>query len=359
MAKIGHIIHNYKPMLGGGEIYVSQLIGCLSEHEHVVFQKDTGDKSREVRNVTLCRKPFRSFRKGLQVQYCRELLRQRILISHDLANLLPLFASRTIAVCHGVTWDNPHRERSNHHHLKKARHAYGKALAVVANDTSFYREMGVPLRFGDAFFSEVEKNRWLIPNCVDNDFFKPGSPIPAIRNMNPILVPRRVAPERGIELAIRMFGLIGRELPDTTLLIAGDTGIREYMEVVLRSIEEHRLVGRVFFTGRIGREQMPAFYRSALLTLVPTAYAEGTSLSALEAMSCGCPTFSTSVGGLADLPTVKVPSEPDEGAEVILKSVARLRETGLGQMEAVRRDFNVQKWSDAWKKVVERCLLPR
>jgi len=42
MAKIGHIIHNYKPVVGGGEIYVSELIGVIREHEHVVFQEFSG-----------------------------------------------------------------------------------------------------------------------------------------------------------------------------------------------------------------------------------------------------------------------------------------------------------------------------
>jgi glycosyltransferase involved in cell wall biosynthesis len=121
-------------------------------------------------------------------------------------------------------------------------------------------------------------------------------------------------------------------------------------------IHKHGLVGRVFFTGRIPHDQMALFYRSSLITLIPTVYAEGTSLSALESMACGCPTFSTDVGGLADLPTIKIPTDPKQIAVQILDLLPRLQETSNKQKELVYSTFNKKRWLETWKLVIERSL---
>jgi glycosyltransferase involved in cell wall biosynthesis len=357
MARIGHIIHNYKPLLGGGEIYVFELIRGLPEHEHIVFQQFSGDTSSEVRNVRPWTWPFKSFHIPLQTNYFRELKRQDILISHDLNNLLPLFASKTIAVSHSVTWERPGREKANKRNLRKARYAYQKSRALVANATAFFREMGQDLvGCGSRFFEEIEKNRWLIPNCIDVEDFRPGPPLPAIRNMKPILVPRRVASDRGIDLALEAFDFIRKEIPDVTLLIAGDVRDIGYMDQLQSLIQRNGMIGRVFFTGRIPHDQMAVFYRSSLITLIPTVHTEGTSLSALESMACGCPTFSTNIGGLADLPTLKVPMDPKQIAAQILDLLPRLQETGNRQQELIHSTFNKKRWLETWKIVIDSNL---
>lgn len=154
MARIGRIIHNYKPMLGGGEIYVSELIRALSGHEHVVFQQFSGETGSELRNVRPWKMPFKSFRTALQVQYLPELMRQDLLISHDLNNVLPLFADKTIGVSHSVTWADPVKERANRRNRRKAGYAYSKARGLVANSTHFFREMGLSKVSPSACFSK-------------------------------------------------------------------------------------------------------------------------------------------------------------------------------------------------------------
>lgn len=46
---------------------------------------------------------------------------------------------------------------------------------------------------------------------------------------------------------------------------------------------------------------MPDCYKNADITLIPTIYSEGTSLSCLEAMACGNFVIATNIGGLTNL----------------------------------------------------------
>ncbi len=48
-------------------------------------------------------------------------------------------------------------------------------------------------------------------------------------------------------------------------------------------------------------EHMPDCYKNADITLIPTIYSEGTSLSCLEAMACGNFVIATNIGGLTNL----------------------------------------------------------
>ena len=356
-ARIGHIIHNYKPILGGGEVYVSELIRAVPEHEHIVFQKYSGDADSELRHVRPWKKPFKSFRTALQFQYFRELTRQDLLISHDLNNLLPLFASKSIAVNHSVTWHDPQRVKSNKRNLEKALYAFKKSKGLVANSTAFFREMGLSeIVCGTHFFEEIEEKRWLIPNCIDTEKFGAGPFIPAVKDMKVVLVPRRIDAGRGLGLALDAFAFILGACPESNLLIVGDIGTRSYFEQLQESIHRQGLTGKVFFTGRVPHDHMPDFYRSALLTLIPTLHTEGTSLSALESMACGCPTFSTDVGGLGDLPTVKIPVDPSKASDQIVNNLPSLEAIGKNQMEAVRRDFGLGRWRTAWQQIIQRCL---
>jgi glycosyltransferase involved in cell wall biosynthesis len=344
-------------MLGGGEIYVSELIRAFPDHRHIVFQLSSGDTGSELRHVRPWKKPFKSFRTALQVQYPGELMRQDLLISHDLNNLLPLFAAKTIAISHSVTWTDPGNEGANRRNRRKACYAYLKARGLVANSTAFFREMGLSeVLPGTRFFEQIEQRRWLIPNCIDLEMFTTGQPVSAIVEMKALLLPRRVDRGRGIGLAVEAFQFIQKRLPYLKLLIVGAIGSLDYLQELEELLQKLGLAGKVFFTGRVPHKLMPDFYRSSLGTLIPTLHTEGTALGALESMACGCATFSTDVGGLADLPTVKVSVEPAAMAEEIAKNLHQANDIGQAQRDAVRKSFSREKWIEAWGNVIRTCL---
>ena len=48
-------------------------------------------------------------------------------------------------------------------------------------------------------------------------------------------------------------------------------------------------------------DEMNKAYQNADITLIPSLYSEGTSLSCIEAMACGNAVIATRIGGLSDL----------------------------------------------------------
>lgn len=109
-------------------------------------------------------------------------------------------------------------------------------------------------------------------------------------------------------------------------------------------------------------------YRAADVAVIPTVYSEGTSLSCMEAMSCGIPVVSTNVGGLNDLITdgfngrLVPPTEEalylaiadlfsDEGKRLQLGANARLTAPA----------FDLSHWQQRWGELLEQqfALLER
>jgi glycosyltransferase involved in cell wall biosynthesis len=74
----------------------------------------------------------------------------------------------------------------------------------------------------------------------------------------------------------------------------------EVCEVFQYWLSRHPMKERIHHQA-LAFDEMPGAYQHANLVVIPTIFSEGTSLSCLEAMSCGVPVVATNVGGLNDL----------------------------------------------------------
>ena len=101
--------------------------------------------------------------------------------------------------------------------------------------------------------------------------------------------------EKALDVLIRSFARLASSRDDAWLLIVGDGERRASLETEARGAG---VDDRVVFAGR--RSDVARFY-DALDIMVLSSLREGTPLSALEAMACGCPLIATEVGGLPDL----------------------------------------------------------
>ena len=104
--------------------------------------------------------------------------------------------------------------------------------------------------------------------------------------------------ERGGYLFLDAIGVILRKYNFASVLLVGFIHDRE---IKCRLMKLMRL-----FPGRIKHlllnpGEMPAVYREADITVIPTLYSEGTSLSCLEAMASGNAVIATFIGGLPNL----------------------------------------------------------
>ena len=223
----------------------------------------------------------------------------------------------------------------------------------MANDSDFFRKLGINLKPKERMFQEIIKNRWFIPNCVDTNKFKKSQSIKSLQSLNPILVPRNIVRGRGIHLAILAFKEFSKKFKNTSLVICGDFSDVEYKYEIFNLIKDLDLIGKVYFIGSIDWNLMPRIYSSSFMTVIPTLYEEGTSLAALESMSCGTPVVSATIGGLLDLPTLHASPETKDLAEKMIFCFKKRNNFSKQQQSEVRKIYNLENFEKAWLSVLK------
>jgi glycosyltransferase involved in cell wall biosynthesis len=105
------------------------------------------------------------------------------------------------------------------------------------------------------------------------------------------LVAARLAPEKGIDTAVR-----AAALADIPLRVAGEGPATDEL------VELANLIGgRVDFLGRLDRAGLERELAGAAMVLMPSRYHEFAPYSALEAMAAGVPVVASNLGGLPEL----------------------------------------------------------
>ena len=141
----------------------------------------------------------------------------------------------------------------------------------------------------------------VVPCGVDVGHFRPDGPA-ARRGEHRyrLLTVSRLVERKGDDDVIRALA----DVPNAELVVAGgpDPGsLAVDPEVArLRAVAARAgVLDRLTFTGRVGREAMPALFRSADVVVCVPWY-EPFGIVPLEAMACGVPVVASAVGGLTD-----------------------------------------------------------
>ncbi|MCX7598276.1 MAG: glycosyltransferase family 4 protein [Armatimonadetes bacterium] len=358
--RVLQVTYSYKPVKGGADVYAEDLAQVIRArgHEAWVIQKPPRPEDDP---YVLCYprtfmllQPFWLLPTSLPLMV-RQLSRFDVLVCHYPNYCLPaLWHPRVIGLSHGVTWDD--RPAALRSRVKRAwaQWAFRHCAKYVANDTFFLRQMGLQIAPGQGLFSEVAPGRWYVPNAVDTRIFCPGPPSAEAEKLQPfLLVPRNIYWNRGVHLAIEAFARLGQQAEGHRLAVVGSEGQSEAVAAAWEAVARNCLGDRVIFVGPRPREELVGWYRAAEVTVIPSLCGEGTSLAALESMACGTPVVSTDAGGLTDLPCVHVPTDAESLAAAMSEVLARRGEEAQRQMEAVRRDFTLERWAAAWTAVLE------
>jgi glycosyltransferase involved in cell wall biosynthesis len=147
-------------------------------------------------------------------------------------------------------------------------------------------------------------------------------------------------PEKGQDVALEAFLLLGERLPHARLLLAGDGPLRWSAKITANL---RRAQGRAQLCGII--EDLGEFF-SALDLFVMPSKCEGLGSSALLAMAFGLPVVASSVGGLPEIVEegktgwlVPPDSAPELAGAIILavNDPARRREFGSNARERARQ----------------------
>ncbi len=139
----------------------------------------------------------------------------------------------------------------------------------------------------------------VIPNFVDTGFYKPCADDTLRKHFAPegekiMIHTSNFRTVKRVQDTIRILKMVNQEVP-AKLVLVGDGPERSDCERMARELE---VSNKVIFLGK--QESLPPILASSDLFLIPSQ-SESFGLAALEAMSCGLPVVSTSVGGLPEV----------------------------------------------------------
>lgn len=146
---------------------------------------------------------------------------------------------------------------------------------------------------------DIDKDIKVIPNFVDTELFKPNSDCTFRKNVaskgEKILVhTSNFRPVKRVPDTIKIFDIVQKEIPAKLILI-GDGPDRSECERLVRQLN---LMEKVKFLGK--QDGLVEILTASDIFLIPSQ-SESFGLAALEAMACGLPVISSSVGGLPEL----------------------------------------------------------
>jgi glycosyltransferase involved in cell wall biosynthesis len=131
-----------------------------------------------------------------------------------------------------------------------------------------------------------------IPNGVDLDRFDVDEPTHDGR----IVFLGRLAPKKRVSDLVKAFARIEDDYPETELVVVGEGPRKEQLEALTADLG---LTDRVEFTGRVADEEIPRYYASAQVFVLPSVW-EGHPLTLLEAWAASRPVITTDVEGIAE-----------------------------------------------------------
>ena len=199
-------------------------------------------------------------------------------------------------------------------HLKITTTLHGTDITLVGLEPSFLPLVKFSIEESDGvtavsrFLKEktitnysIEKDIEVIPNFVDTEIFKriPEERCESKKHIAPhgekILVhTSNFRPVKRVPDTIKIFNIVQKEIP-SKLLLVGDGPDRYECE---RLVRELNLTENVKFLGK--QDGLVEILSASDVFLIPSQ-SESFGLAALEAMSCGLPVVSSSVGGLPEL----------------------------------------------------------
>lgn len=191
----------------------------------------------------------------------------------------------------------------------------------------------------------------VLKNCADTAVFNLENtsrmidkmPIPQIKDKKIIAYCGRLSPEKGILELIKVLSLINDE--NVILLIIGSSWFsskekNSYTEKIEFLINELQLDQRIFFTGYIGHNDIPAWLRCVDLVAVPSICNEAASLISIEAQCCGIPVVASKLGGIPEY----------VGEEYLVDYDENFVENFASKVINVLENKNCYKYADVYDK---------
>lgn len=265
----------------------------------------------------------------------------------------------SIGISHGISWDN----KINHYSYGKdffwenkkifleGALFCNKLISVDTNTANWFQTIDYEL--GNRKFH-------VIPNYVDTNEFSPRKDYLKIKDKIIITYPRRLYEPRGLYIVLDIIDDILKKYNNVEFHFVGK-GFDEDLKNIEKKIKKYPNNIKCYSKAP---EEMKEVYKITDISLIPTQYSEGTSLSCLEALSSGNIVVATRIGGLTDLIINNLNGYLIEPSSESLKETIinildnfdkqeKLRKIGIETAKA----FNKNNWKEKWKKEINSFKL--
>ncbi len=167
--------------------------------------------------------------------------------------------------------------------------------AVLVGDCQTIRQRAIA-------FGMPEERIIIFPWGIDLGHFTPNgswwsvhgglSPAPNSRPFT-LLSTRSWEPVYGVDIIARAFTRLAKEHPEIRLIMLGNGSQAGALRQIFLN---GGVLDHVYFPGQVGYADLPRYYRSADLYL-SASHSDGSSISLLEALACGCPALVSDIPG--------------------------------------------------------------
>lgn len=257
----------------------------------------------------------------------------------------------SIGVSHGVAWDykkNKYNKESfkDKNWIIEAAISCDKLVSVDTNTANWFQTIDYNL--GNS--TEV------VPNYVDVNEFTPNVHEKDSSNFV-ILYPRRLYEARGMYLLLNITDDLLKKYSNIEIHFVGK-GFKEDTDKIQEKIDKWGKQRIKMYN--CPPEKMYQVYKNADISIIPTLYSEGTSLSCLEAMSTENAVIATRVGGLTDLiinnyngKLIEPNKESLYSAIIDFINNPELMTKCKKNAREVAKEFNKNIWIEKWKKIIK------
>jgi glycosyltransferase involved in cell wall biosynthesis len=168
-----------------------------------------------------------------------------------------------------------------------------------------------------------------------------------------IVIPRRASMYRGSRIMGEILNLINHDV-EIIWVGKGDIDDNKILEELTKIDMRFKFTGCSF-------DEMKNYYSKADIVIIPTIASEGTSLSCIEAMACGCAVVSTNIGGLCNLITdhyngLLVNPNPKEIASAVNELITNkgLRLKLIDNAKTIVTQYSEEKWKRKWLDIFSK-----
>lgn len=176
------------------------------------------------------------------------------------------------------------------------------------------------------------ENIQIIRNPIDPDEFSPEGERAIVDDKFKILFVGRLEERKGIQYLVSAVPSVVKQFPQAHFIIIGDDtinasgGQRSVLADLKNSLSSAGCLQNVTFIPRIPLTDLPKYYRSADVCVVPSLY-DNSPYTCLEAMSCGRAVIGTSAGGTREYiedgksGMIVAPKDPQALADAITRLI--------------------------------------